>query len=241
MEGTSKTPTHLTASRIVQSTTTRPSTIQTTSPCVAVQHIDTDSLAAIDPQMGWEQQKFLIAYTLLYLPENQRLKWLDMLRIWELGQDNDPEFADRIEFHHPSGKVYIAKTHGREEIFGQSVERGVAGRVLDYANELLERAYVVDDGPDNNGDGVPDWYIPVISPETGMPIVKWDPTISAISEEGFVIPAGSPGCDENDSTECTCAANRACIELQDYVSVPAFMREAFAAYQLGMPGMKGVW
>jgi hypothetical protein len=199
------------------------------------------SLAAIDPQIGWEQQKFLIAYTLLYLPENQRLKWLDMLRIWEIGPDSDPGFEDRIEFHHPSGKVYIAKTNGREDLFGKSVERGIAGRVLDYANELLEAAYIVDDGPDHNGDGVPDWYIPIISPETGTPIVKWDPTISAINEDGFVIPTGSPGCDADDSTECTCAANRACIELQDYVSVPAFMREAFAAYHLGMPGMKGVW
>ena len=68
----------------------------------------------IDPQVGWEQQKFLIVNTLMYLPENGKLNWLDQLRIWELGTDSDPGFASRITFEHPSGRRYVAKAYPPE-------------------------------------------------------------------------------------------------------------------------------
>src|SRR5690606_31658659 len=70
----------------------------------------------LESQVGWEQQKFLIAMTLLYLPENQKQRWLDMMGIWSLGDDTDPGFANRIELHVPTGDVYIARTYGTEEI-----------------------------------------------------------------------------------------------------------------------------
>jgi len=144
----------------------------------------------LDPQVDWEQQKFLIAMTLLYLPENQKQNWINMMRIWELGVDADPGFANRIEFHDPSGKVYVAKTFGKEVIFGKTVQKGIAARVLEYANELLQAAYVVDDGPDLDADGTPDWYIPTMNPSTGQPAVKFDPTIAGI-EDGYVKPGES--------------------------------------------------
>lgn len=50
-----------------------------------------------------------------------------------------------------------------------------------------------------------------------------------------------PGCDVNDSSECTCAANRACIKFQRYVSVPAYLREAISAYNLGSPEQRGIY
>src|SRR5207253_5245535 len=81
---------------------------------------------AIEPQVGWEQQKFLIAWTLLYLPENAQQTWLNQLGIWELGSDTDPAFANRIELHLPNGKTYIAKTFGKETILGKSVQKGIA-------------------------------------------------------------------------------------------------------------------
>ena len=40
---------------------------------------------AIDSQVGWEQQKFMIAWMMLYLPENQQQRWIDQVRLWELG------------------------------------------------------------------------------------------------------------------------------------------------------------
>jgi len=195
--------------------------------------------AVIDPQVGWEQQKFLIAMTLLYLPENQKQTWINQLSIWELGQDADPGFQNRIEFHHPNGRVYVAQTSGKETLFGRSVQKGIAARMLEYANELLSQAYVTEDGPDLDNDGKPDWYLPYLNPTTGQPAVKFDPTVAGI-EDGYVKPSGVEGCNPQDSSACTCAANRKCLELEDYVSVPFFLRQALQAYGIGV-SPKGIY
>ncbi|MBW1811686.1 MAG: hypothetical protein JRJ87_26090, partial [Deltaproteobacteria bacterium] len=197
--------------------------------------------AVIDPQVGWEQQKFLIAWTMLYLPENENLYWLDMLRLWELGVDDDPEFANRIEFHNPTGKIYVAKTYGKEVIFGKTVQKGIAARVLEYSNQLLNEAYETTDGPDLDGDGSPDWYEPVYSTTTGLPIVKYDSTIMYIDPEGYVHADGGPGCNASENFNCTCYSNRSCVKLSRYVSIPSYLREALTAYQLGSPEQRGVW
>jgi hypothetical protein len=196
----------------------------------------------VDAQVGWEQQKFLIAWTMLYIMENETRNWYDLLRLWELGLDSNPDLGDnRIEFHNPNGQVYIAHTFGKESIFGQSVQRGIAARVLGYANKLLEQAYEVTDGPDLDSDGNPDWYLPVIDSTTGMPVVKYDPTIKAIDTNGAELPNGRAGCDPTDNSDCTCTVNRACVKLGRYVSIPAFLREAVTAYSLGNPEMRGIY
>jgi hypothetical protein len=194
----------------------------------------------LDPQVGWEQQKFLVAWTMLYLPENQQQEWINQLRMWEIGKDADPEFANRIELHHPNGKKYVAKTFGKEVIFGRQVQMGIAARVLEYANQLLEQAYVVDPGPDTDGDGDPDWFIPVIG-DDGQPIVKWDDSIAAIDPEGFVRPGGRAGCNAQSSDDCECSANRACVALERYVELPFFMRQVMDAYQILDVNPRGIY
>ena len=47
--------------------------------------------------------------------------------------------------------------------------------MLEYANELLVRAYEVD-GPDLNDDGTPDWY--PCHRDDGAPVVKYDSAFS---------------------------------------------------------------
>ncbi|WP_437850581.1 hypothetical protein [Sorangium sp. So ce363] len=206
-------------------------------------------VAILDPQIGWEQQKFLIAWTLLYLPENEKQKWLDMMHVWEAGADTDPGFPDRIELHHPSGKVFVAKAYGTETVFGKVVQKGIGARVLEYGNELLAKAYVTEPGPDLDGDGKADWHKVKPNPETGQPIVRWDPTIAAIADDGEVLREGVDGCkadadadddDFSDFYKCTCSSNRACGALESYLSVPAFIRQALAAFKLGDPTMKGL-
>jgi hypothetical protein len=196
------------------------------------------NVVAVDPQVGWEQQKFLIAWTLMYLPENQKQNWINLMRLWELGKDSDPGFANRIEFHHPNGRVYIAKSFGRETIFGKSVHKGIAARVLDYANELMNAAYETTP-VDHDGDTVPDWYIAVINPATGEPVVKYDPGISMIGPTGA--PTQNPTCNATTNTGCTCSSNRACGTLENYATVPAFLRQALSAYGIAPPDMKGVY
>jgi hypothetical protein len=193
--------------------------------------------AIIDPQVGWEQQKFLIAWTLQYLPENAQQEWLDLMHIWEVGADTDPLFQDRIEFHAPGGKRYVAKTYGTETIFGKTVQKGIGARILEWANELSFRAYETTPFVQN---GVT-WYIPVVNPATGLPLVKYDPTIDAINPDGTIPPNGKPGCNPTTNVECTCAANRACVALSRYVEIPFFMRQALAAYGLADPSMKGIY
>jgi hypothetical protein len=196
-------------------------------------------VAILDPQVGWEQQKFLIAWTMLYLPENEKSGWLDMMRVWEMGVNADPKFKNRIEFHDPNGRVFVAKTYGKETIFGKSVQKGIAARVLEQANIYLEAAYVTTGGDDLDNDGTPDWYIPAIDPKTGQPTVKYDPNIQHFGPLGPV--SGRPGCNKTDNSTCTCSSNKACMRLKGYVSVPAYLREAVQAYKLGDPSERGVF
>ena len=193
-----------------------------------------ESLAALDPQVGWEQQKFLIAWTLLYLPENEKQQWLNMLRIWELGKDADPGIDARIEFHDPNGRTYIARDYGTEEIFGKTVQRGIAGRVLEYANQLLVQAYETTE-VDYDGDGKADWYL-AVRDEDGHPKVLFDPSMTTPLPFDFDLPAHvTPGCNAEDSSGCTCVANRYCSELEQYVEVPFYLRQALDAYGLADP------
>lgn len=197
-------------------------------------------VVAIDPEVGWEQHKFLIAWTLMYLPENQQQWWLDMMNVWSLGDDTDPGFENRIELHDPSGRTYVAKTFGKETIFGKEVQRGVAARVLEYANELLDSAYVTEPGPDLDGDGAPDWYLPRLGTD-GQPIVRWDPSIASVTSDGLISPNGRFGCNAQSNFDCRCTDNRACVELSRYVSVPSFIRKALRDFGMADPSMKGLY
>jgi hypothetical protein len=195
---------------------------------------------AIDPQVGWEQQKFLVAWTLMYLPENDQRTWLDMMGMWNLGEDSDPGFANRVELHDPSGVVYVAKTFGKESVFGKSVQRGIAARVLEYGNQLLDAAYVTDSGPDRDGDGRPDWVLPRLGAD-GQPTVKWDPSVAWINASGGVSTRGRVGCNAVSSAECRCEDNRACVELSRYMALPAFFRTALRDLGLADASMKGLY
>lgn len=193
------------------------------------------NVAVIDPQIGWEQQKFLIAMTLMYLPENNKLTWLDQMHIWEIGADTDPGFPNRIEFHHPSGKVYVAKTSGTESVFGKTVQKGVSARILQFANELLQKAYETD--PIVSG-GVTIGYRPKLN-AAGQPIVKFDPEVQAVDPSGQF--TSNPKCNATDNSGCTCSSNKACVQMNNYVSVPNFMRQSLATFRMASPSMKGLF
>ncbi|MBL8952767.1 MAG: zinc-dependent metalloprotease, partial [Myxococcaceae bacterium] len=194
---------------------------------------------AVEPQVGWEQQKFLIAWTLMYLPENAQQTWLNQMGIWEKGADSDPGFQNRIELHLPNGKTYIAKTYGKEVIFGKTVQKGIAARILEWGNELLNRAYVTT-ATDFDADGTPDWYVPTVA--QGRPVVKFDSTITTVNPDGSTTGTmGRPGCNAGDNSQCTCTSNRACLELSKYEEVPFFMRQAMRDYGLADPSMKGIY
>ncbi len=195
--------------------------------------------AILDPQVSWEQQKFLIAWTLIYLPENQQQWWLDQLRLWELGSDPDPEISASIIFEHPEGKTYVARTFGTEVIFGKTVQKGIAARILEYANELASQAYV---GQWRTApDGASQYWEATRDRDSGQPVVAFDPNVVSLDPVTGDETVGKPGCNETDSSQCECLANKACMKLRRYVQVPYFLRQATATLGMNQPGWSGVW
>lgn len=208
------------------------------------------NVAILDPQVGWEQQKFLIAQTLQYLPENEKRTWLDQMMIWQRVDDVDPVWQNRIEFHDPNGQVYLAKTAGTEVIFGKTVQRSIAARMIEYANQLLNTAYVT---TAVTGSGAT-WYVPEIDATTGRPLIKYDPSFKGINDDGTFGSNARPGCEPLDPADqtknepgevyydCTCETNRACSALQKYVETIYFMRQAINAYNLCVDDdVKGIY
>jgi hypothetical protein len=185
----------------------------------------------VDPQVGWEIQKFMVAQSLLYLPENQKTNWINMIGIWEAGADSDPVFDNRIELHLPDGKVYIAKTYGTEDIFGKMVQRGIGARVLEYANTLLVAAYETD--PVLGKDGVTViGYKAKINPATGLPIVRYDGLTQTIPDAT---------CSASSNLGCTCSSNRACRSLENYATMPAYIRQSMHDFRMAEPTMRGLY
>ena len=137
------------------------------------------NVATLDPMIGWEQQKFMIAWTYVYLPENQKRFWLDRLELKELGKDSNPDWQGATELHLPNGSTYMARTFGTEIIFGKTVQKGIAARVLQWANELMSQAYV-GKWHDKNGEiadqanpGPNDWFVADVDAD-GSPTVTSD-------------------------------------------------------------------
>ena len=191
----------------------------------------------LDSEVGWEQQKFLIAYTMIYIPENQKQDWVDMMKLWQYGSDSDPQIPNRIEFHDPAGRIWVAQTFGKESLTHVSpakiVQKGVSARVLEWANELLVKAYDTTEGPDLDDDGKPDWYLPVYS--NNQPLVKFDPTKKSASGP---LPED---CSATDNTGCKCEDNGACADLTRYVSVVDYLRKAGHRFWQFPLGEKGIY
>ncbi len=125
--------------------------------------------AVLDPEVGWEIQRFMIAWTMSYLPENQKVDWLKQMDLFRLGVDADPKFASRIELHDPTGNVWVARTYGKESVLGKSVQKGIAARMLEYANDLVAAAYLTDPVSQNGTT----WYVPKVD-GNGVPLPRPD-------------------------------------------------------------------
>ena len=214
-----------------------------------------NNVAIVEPQVSWEQQKFLIVHTALNLPENQLTKWTDMMRVYDLGVSNDPGFSgnERIEFHNPQGTTFVARAYGTESVFGKTVQRGIGARILEHANSLLDKAYVTT----KVSNGINTWYVPVIG-SNGRPLIKFQglsetsaPNCRPVTSTNLGFSptanfgtAGSASLAEYETAYagCTTSSNQAAILLEKYVTVPAFMNQVLG--QLGyipFTGLKGVY
>jgi hypothetical protein len=219
--------------------------------------------APVDPQIGWEVQKFLIAWTVAYIKANEKTQWLDMLRLYRDGANPDPELGQQIEWEDPvSGQVYHASSYGKECFYGKGadcdggklVEKGIAARVLEYANELTAKGYVLDtvNYPESDGsDGNPPHpagykrfgHAVVMRQPDGTPMVAVDPAIRKINASGAAV--ANVACDQNDDPTCTPlepSDNHWAYELQSYKSVPDFLWLTAQTYGLlPPPSQKGTY
>ncbi len=198
------------------------------------------STALVDPQIGWEVQKFMIAWTLAYIPANQQADWVDMMRIYRLGQNASPDITNRVEWQDPvSQEIYYAKSYGKECLFGSPtatdkvscegtltaptgghwVEKGIAGRVLEYANWLTSQGYACDRSFVAPGyvcdPTVPNTVTTGFDPATGRyhfatmsdgtGVVRFDPTMSTITPMGGT--AAAPATCDTDVAVADCDGN----------------------------------
>jgi hypothetical protein len=156
---------------------------------------------AIEPQLGFEIQKFLAFWAYVYMPESQVLDFVDMMRLWKIGEDVDPAVAQNyVGWVDPDSDVrYYARAFGEENIFGKTYDKGIAAKMLQWANHLTCLAYENDD----LGDGTCD----VHRDAQGRPIVARD---------GITTPSNDP---------LLCSDNRYCEQLRNYRGLIDFVRD----------------
>jgi hypothetical protein len=161
---------------------------------------------AVDPQLGFEVQKFIAFWAYVYLPGAQDNDWVDMMRIYVVGPDKDPDYlpAQRVEWRDPeSGLRYVAKRYGDEALLGNTYDKGIAAKMLQWANKLTAAAYELD-------------TLEPTDPATGRINVQLDAQGQAIVKGGG-----------------KCVDNRACDDLRGYRGLLDFMRDTAA--RLGFP------
>jgi len=167
----------------------------------------------IDPEVGIETQKFVVYYTLLYLPENWKSDWVDQFRIYATGNDSDPQLPHdgAIWFRDPaSGTLYIARRRGTEEMFGKTVEKGISARMLAWANLLAMNAYETD------------------------AVTPFDPVTGELN---LVYENNEPKL-KDGATKCEDSI--ACVKLRNYKALIDFTRDTAATFGFAAPEAKGI-
>jgi hypothetical protein len=166
----------------------------------------TPDTVAVEPQLGFEIQKFLAFWAYVYMPDSQVLDFVDMMRIWKMGEDIDPTIAGGyVEFVDPQTNIhYFARRQGDETLFGKTYDKGIAAKMLQWANALVAKAYVVDAAtPPDPATGA----VTIMRDTDGNPL---------IANDGFTLTT---------NTTRTCDDNRFCVQLRNYRGLIDFVRD----------------
>jgi hypothetical protein len=183
----------------------------------------------------------------LILKANEKRQCLDMMRLYRVGENVAPDLAERIEWQDPeSGQLYYAPTYGSECFYGTDetcsdgslVQKGIAARVLEYANELTAKSYQLD--TDSYPSGFNEFgRAMVMRHPDGVGIIVPDPAIRRISALGTLVPI--PPCDLNEDPACTpltTSQNHFAHELSGYKSVPHYLWQAGVVYGVIEPPVR---
>ncbi len=133
------------------------------------------------PNVGYNQQSIAAILAAVYSRETGDMTMLNKMRIFIDGVDGPisgtgiPD-AEQVRFFNPnSGMTYIARSFGRENINGKSVEKGVGARMLLYANIIMSNTYNVQrEGGSLTGAPVLNQYgqVQLVTDANGQPVLK---------------------------------------------------------------------
>lgn len=99
-----------------------------------------------NPNYAWNEQLYAMVWGTIYFPTNWSSAWREDARITALASETPDWPADEIYvFRNPAtGVTYRAHAIGTETLFGRVRQRGAGARMLEWANELLALAYLVE-------------------------------------------------------------------------------------------------
>lgn len=124
------------------------------------------------PNVGYKQQLGALMFAQIFSRMSTDMSLTNKMRIWLDGQEGQIDIPEeqQVRFIDPqSGYTYIARKYGSEVIDGRTVDKGIASRMLQHANELILTSYQVEKGADGkpvldafgtpqvlvDGDGLP--------------------------------------------------------------------------------------
>lgn len=169
----------------------------------------------VEPQLGFETQKFLAFWAYVYQPSSQVMDFTDMMRIWKTGKDVDPGFAAKlVEWVDPeTGLRYFAKRYGDEQILDRVYDKGIAAKMIQWANTLTGKAYELDATTP---------YDPVTGRANVVLGANGNPKVVV---DKITVPS--------NPSALQCEDNRYCVQLRRYRGLIDFVVDT--AHTLGFP------
>ncbi|MCC6646211.1 MAG: hypothetical protein IT374_11635 [Polyangiaceae bacterium] len=156
---------------------------------------------AVFPNIGYDQQLLAGIYAMLLAGEGTDMSLTNQMRVWVDGLDGPistqgiPDLTKQVRFTDPrTGFTYIARKYGSEDPDRPTADRGMAARMLGYANALVANTYVVEsDTPDQFGrpvlaldaQGQPQPKNPNVQNAAYRDFVKYVGLIDTVRQLGF--------------------------------------------------------
>ena len=140
-----------------------------------------------------------------------------MMHVWVIGSDVNPTFPNdqSIGWRDPvSGQLYVAHSYGTEEIDGRTVQRGIAARVIEWANTLTREAYEVESEDDLTGE-----------------------LTLAIYENDDDCPEGISHCEGQPKEK----DHQLAVRANNYKSVVDYLRDVSSSFSFPYPDRKGIY
>lgn len=100
----------------------------------------------VDPGFGWNEQLYAMVWGTMFFPTSWSRTFINDARITALASETISwPAAETYTFIDPATNItYKARTTGTEKLFGVDHEKTIGARMLEWANNLVLEAYVVE-------------------------------------------------------------------------------------------------